>query len=359
MGPEVIDFLQVPFNHPLFIMFSSGTTGVPKCMVHSHGGTLIQHLKEHQLHGNMTERDTMMYYTTTGWMMWNWLVTVLALGASIVLYDGSPLLPTPYAMWDLIDKLGISIFGTSAKWLDVIEKKGVRPREHNKLTSLRMILSTGSPLKPASFKYVYKEIKHDVLLGSITGGTDIVSLFCGHNCNLPVYSGEIQCRCLGMAVESWGPEGRPIYDESGELVCVRPFPCAPTHFVNDKTNSKYTAAYFSAFPGMWTHGDYIHIHSTTGGVTMYGRSDGVLNPNGLRFGSAEIYNIVEKFDEVSDSVCIGQLSKTFEERVVLFLQLNNGCSLDDDLLNNIRTTIRKELSARHIPAVILPIVDIQ
>ncbi|XP_038841219.1 acetoacetyl-CoA synthetase isoform X2 [Salvelinus namaycush] len=244
-----LEFEQLPFSHPLFIMYSSGTTGSPKCMVHSAGGTLIQHLKEHVLHGNVTSSDVVIYYTTTGWMMWNWLVTSLAIGASVVLYDGSPLMPTPNVLWDLVDQLGITIFGTGAKWLAVLEERDLKPANTHALQTLHTILSTGSPLKPQSYEYVYRCIKNNVLLGSISGGTDIVSCFMGQNVTVPVYRGEIQTRNLGMAVEAWSCDGKPVWGESGELVCLKPIPCQPTHFWNDENGSKYHKAYFSSFPG--------------------------------------------------------------------------------------------------------------
>uniref|UniRef100_A0A672SZM2 Acetoacetyl-CoA synthetase n=1 Tax=Sinocyclocheilus grahami TaxID=75366 RepID=A0A672SZM2_SINGR len=289
-----LEFEQLPFSHPLFIMYSSGTTGAPKCMVHSAGGTLIQHLKEHILHGNMTYSDVIIYYTTTGWMMWNWLVSSLAVGASVVLYDGSPLLPSANVLWDLVDRLGITIFGTGAKWLSVLEERNLKPANTHNLQTLHTLLSTGSPLKPQSYEYVYSCIKNNVLLGSISGGTDIISCFLGQNMTVPVYRGEIQARNLGMAVESWNCEGKSVWGESGELVCLKPIPCQPTHFWNDENGSKYHKAYFSTFPGVWAHGDYCKINPKTGGVVMLGRSDGTLNPNGVRFGSSEIYNIGEK-----------------------------------------------------------------
>ncbi|KXJ28939.1 acetoacetyl-CoA synthetase [Exaiptasia diaphana] len=352
-----LEFEQVPFNHPLFIMYSSGTTGAPKCIVHSVGGTLIQHLKEHVLHGNMTKDDIICYYTTTGWMMWNWLVSSIATGASVVLYDGSPFIPNGNVLWDLVDQLGITILGTGAKWIQAIEAKKIQPKDTHKLSSLHTILSTGSPLKPSSYDYVYHCIKDDVLLGSITGGTDIISCFAGQNCTIPVYRGEIQARNLGMAVESWDDEGKPVLDVSGDLVCTKPFPCMPTSFWNDPNGLKYKKAYFSKFTGVWSHGDFCSINSTTGGILMLGRSDGTLNPNGVRFGSAEIYNIVEQFDEVEDSLCVGQQTKD-GERVVLFLKLVTNKRLDDDLLSRIRVSIRNQLSARHVPAIILETKEI-
>uniref|UniRef100_A0A8C0JD51 Acetoacetyl-CoA synthetase n=1 Tax=Chelonoidis abingdonii TaxID=106734 RepID=A0A8C0JD51_CHEAB len=327
-----LEFEQLPFSHPLFIMYSSGTTGAPKCMVHSAGGTLIQHLKEHILHGNTTSNDVIMYYTTTGWMMWNWLVSALAAGASVVLYDGSPLVPSPNVLWDLVDRLGITILGTGAKWLAVLEEKNLKPCDTHNLQTLHTILSTGSPLKSQSYEYVYKHIKSSVLLGSISGGTDIISCFMGQNVTIPVYKGEIQARNLGMAVEAWNDEGKPVWGESGELVCTKPMPCQPTHFWNDENGNKYRKAYFSKFPGTY---------------------DGTLNPNGVRFGSSEIYNIVEAFEEVSDSLCVPQYNKEGEERVILFLKMASDQVFSQDLVKRIRDAIRIALSARHVPSLIL------
>ncbi|XP_058014457.1 acetoacetyl-CoA synthetase [Ahaetulla prasina] len=348
-----LEFEQLPFSHPLFIMYSSGTTGAPKCMVHSAGGTLIQHLKEHILHGNMSSNDVIIYYTTTGWMMWNWLVSALAVGASVVLYDGSPLVPSPNVLWDLVDRLGITILGTGAKWLAVLEEKNLKPCETHNLQTLHTILSTGSPLKPQSYEYVYKHIKNSVLLGSISGGTDIVSCFMGHNVTIPVYKGEIQARNLAMAVEAWNAQGEPVWGESGELVCTKPMPCQPTHFWNDENGNKYRKAYFSRFPGVWAHGDYCKINPQTGGIIMLGRSDGTLNPSGVRFGSSEIYNIVEAFEEVSDSLCVPQYNKHGEERVVLFLKMSTNHEFRPSLVKRIREAIRVALSARHVPSLIL------
>ncbi|XP_044099472.1 acetoacetyl-CoA synthetase [Neovison vison] len=348
-----LEFEQLPFSHPLFIMFSSGTTGAPKCMVHSAGGTLIQHLKEHVLHGNMGSSDILLYYTTVGWMMWNWMVSALATGAAVVLYDGSPLVPTPNVLWDLVDRIGITILGTGAKWLAVLEEKQLKPVETHSLQTLHTILSTGSPLKAESYDYVYKCIKSSVLLGSISGGTDIISCFMGQNFSVPVYRGEIQARNLGMAVEAWNEEGKAVWGESGELVCTKPIPCQPTHFWNDENGSKYRKAYFSRFPGVWAHGDFCRINPKTGGISMLGRSDGTLNPNGVRFGSSEIYNIVEAFEEVADSLCVPQYNKDGEERVLLFLKMASGHSFGPELVKSICNAIRVGLSARHVPSLIL------
>ncbi|XP_012518993.1 PREDICTED: acetoacetyl-CoA synthetase [Propithecus coquereli] len=353
-----LEFEQLPFSHPLFIMFSSGTTGAPKCMVHSAGGTLIQHLKEHLLHGDMSSGDVLLYYTTVGWMMWNWMVSALAIGASLVLYDGSPLVPTPNVLWDLVDRIGITILGTGAKWLSVLEERNMKPVETHSLQTLRTILSTGSPLKAQSYEYVYGCIKGSILLGSISGGTDIVSCFMGQNSSVPVYKGEIQARNLGMAVEAWNEEGKAVWGESGELVCTKPIPCQPTHFWNDENGSKYRKAYFSKFPGVWAHGDYCRVNPKTGGITMLGRSDGTLNPNGVRFGSSEIYNIVEAFEEVVDSLCVPQQNKDREERVVLFLKMAPGHAFQPDLVRRICVAIRVGLSARHVPSLILETKDI-
>ncbi|KAL8569148.1 hypothetical protein ACOMHN_020275 [Nucella lapillus] len=356
--PE-LEFEQLPFNHPLFIMYSSGTTGVPKCIVHSVGGTLLKHLEEHMIQGNMTRDDVMLYYTTTGWMMWNWLVSMLAVGGAIALYDGSPLVPTANVLWDLIDNIGVTVLGTGAKWLSVLDDKGVKPAETHSLSSLKMILSTGSPLQPNTYEYVYSGIKKDLVLGSISGGTDIIACFMGHNWTVPVCKGEIQGLVLGCDMQSWNDEGKAVYDDSGELVCLKPFPSMPVCFWNDVDGSLYKKAYFNKFPGVWTHGDFCYFNSKTGGIVMLGRSDGTLNPNGVRFGSAEIYHIVESFKEIQDSVCVAQRSQNgLEERVVLFLKMVPGVDLNHDLINSIKTHIRTYLSARHVPALFLSVTDI-
>jgi len=356
---DALCYTQVPFNHPLFIMYSSGTTGAPKCIVHSVGGTLLQHMKEHMLHGNMNKTDIMLYYTTTGWMMWNWLVSSLALGSAIVLYDGSPLMPKPDVLWDLIDTLGITILGTGARWIEALEEKSIFPMKSHTLSSLHTILSTGSPLKPSSYDYVYTSIKKDVLLASITGGTDIISCFAGSNPVLPVYRGEIQSCNLGMAMYSWDDQGKAVYNTAGELVCTAPFPSMPIYFWNDTDNIRYQKSYFQKFKGVWSHGDYCEISSSSGGVLMLGRSDGTLNPNGVRFGSAEIYNIVNSthVKEVQDSLCVAQNTND-GERVVLFIKLAATHVFDVDLVKRIKTLIRQHLSARHVPSHILPITDI-
>uniref|UniRef100_A0A8C9VQ25 Acetoacetyl-CoA synthetase n=1 Tax=Scleropages formosus TaxID=113540 RepID=A0A8C9VQ25_SCLFO len=352
-----LEFEQLPFSHPLFIMYSSGTTGAPKCMVHS-AGVGVSLSEQTTKVSVLSVLPFCAPLSQTGWMMWNWLISSLAVGASVVLYDGSPLVPTPNVLWDLVDRLGITIFGTGAKWLSVLEERNLKPVETHNLQSLHTILSTGSPLKAQSYEYVYRCIKNNVLLGSISGGTDIISCFMGQNTTVPVHRGEIQSRNLGMAVEAWNHEGKPVWGESGELVCLKPIPCQPTQFWNDENGSKYQKAYFSTFPGVWAHGDYCKINPKTGGIVMLGRSDGTLNPNGVRFGSSEIYNIVEAFEEVSDSVCVPQYNKDGEERVILFLKMVPTKSFEPELVQRIRTAVRTGLSARHVPALILETQDI-
>ncbi len=351
-----LNFAQLPFEHPLYIMYSSGTTGAPKCIVHSAGGTLLQHLKEHILHVDLKPEDTLFYFTTCGWMMWNWLVNGLAVGATIVLYDGSPFAPNPTAMLDMIDEEDISIFGTSAKYIAAIEKEGLIPRKTHQLSQLKTILSTGSPLSHESFRYVYRDIKTDVCLSSISGGTDIVSCFALGNPCLPVYEGELQCLGLGMAVAIWNDKGESVIEEKGELVCTQPFPSCPIYFWNDPENEKFHDAYFDTYPNIWAHGDYGEITSN-GGIIIHGRSDAVLNPGGVRIGTAEIYRQVEKIKVVLDSICIGQ-EWDDDVRVILFVVLREGTSLDDALIKAIRSTIRANTTPRHVPAKIIQVTDI-
>jgi acetoacetyl-CoA synthetase len=351
-----LEFAQLPFDHPLYILYSSGTTGVPKCIVHGAGGTLLQHLKEHRLHTDIDHDDVVFYFTTCGWMMWNWLVSGLATGATLVLYDGNPFHPGPEALWRMAEEEGITVFGTSAKYLAAVEKAGYAPGEHFRLERLRAILSTGSPLMPASFDFVYRDIKADLQLASISGGTDIVSCF-ALGCPIrPVHRGELQCRGLGMAVEIYDDEGRPQLDAPGELVCTRPFPSMPVGFWNDPDGSKYRAAYFERFPGVWHHGDWARL-TPHGGLVIYGRSDAVLNPGGVRIGTAEIYRQVEKLDEIVESLAIGQDWRG-DQRIVLFVRLRDGITLDEALQAKIRKTIRDNTTPRHVPAKILSVTDI-
>jgi len=337
-------------------MYSSGTTGLPKSIVHGAGGTLLQHIKELRLHTNLTRDDTIFYFTTCGWMMWNWLVSSLTVGATIVLYDGSPFYPDPNAMWTLTDDLGISVFGTSAKFIAACEANRVKPMQTHQLQNLRAILSTGSPLMEENFDYVYRDIKKDVQLASISGGTDIISCFALGSPLLPVYRGELQCRGLGMKVESYNSNGKPVLNEKGELVCTQAFPSMPVHFWNDPDGQKYRNAYFSTFPGVWHHGDYIEINDH-GGVKIFGRSDATLNPGGVRIGTAEIYHVLERLPEISDSLVVGQNWKD-DERVILFVKTADSAELTEELIRNIRTLIRSELSPRHVPAKVLPTPDI-
>ncbi|HPE56575.1 MAG TPA: acetoacetate--CoA ligase [Bacteroidales bacterium] len=353
---QELTFEQLPFDHPLYIMYSSGTTGLPKSIVHSAGGTLIQHLKELILHSNIDETQTVFYFTTCGWMMWNWFVSALATGATLVLYDGNPFYPTPDALLRMADELGISFFGTSAKYIASLESEGVIPKEISDFPKLNVIASTGSPLIDASYRYVYKHWKEDVQLSSIAGGTDIISCFMLGSPTLPVHIGEIQCRGLGMAVECFDDEGQPVIDEQGELVCTRPFPSMPLHFLNDPGNKRYHAAYFEVYPNVWRHGDNIVI-SGHGGITMYGRSDATLNPQGVRIGTAEIYGVVETMEEIEDSVVVGK-KQDGDEIVVLFIILNAGYQLDEALIKKIKTTIRDNCSPRHVPAIIKEVPEI-
>ena len=351
-----VEYEALPFSHPLYILFSSGTTGVPKCIVHSAGGTLLQHLKEHRLHCGLGEGDRLFYFTTCGWMMWNWLVSVLALGATAVLYDGSPFHPGPERLIDLIDAERISVFGTSPKFLATLEKAGLQPRLSHDLSSLKGLISTGSPLSPQSYDYVYREIKAEVCLSSMSGGTDIVSCFVIGNPVLPVRRGEMQCKSLAMAIEVWDDQGRPLLGEKGELVCTRHFPAMPIGLWNDPQQSKLRASYFSQFPGVWAQGDYAE-QRPNGSLLIHGRSDAVLNPGGVRIGTAEIYRQVEKVPQVLESLAIGQRWQD-DVRVVLFVRLDDGVELDDALEQQIRQVIRANTTPRHVPAKILAVSDI-
>jgi acetoacetyl-CoA synthetase len=349
-------YQRLPFDHPLYVLYSSGTTGVPKCIVHGAGGTLLQHLKEHRLHADVKPGDRLFYFTTCGWMMWNWLASALASEATIVLYDGSPLHPGPEVLWRMAADEGVTIFGTSPRYLAALEKAGYRPCERHGLAVLRTLLSTGSPLAPEQFDFVASAIGADVQLASISGGTDIVSCFALGNPLLPVYRGELQCRGLGMKVEVWNDAGRSVTEERGELVCTAPFPSMPVGFWNDPDGARYRAAYFERFPGVWHHGDYAMLTSR-GGLVILGRSDAVLNPGGVRIGTAEIYRQVEQLPEILESVVVGQ-EVGHDVRVVLFVKLREGFTLDEALIGRIRRQIRANTTPRHVPARILQVPEI-
>ncbi len=354
--PGDIAFERLPFNHSLAILYSSGTTGVPKCIVHGAGGTLLQHLKEHQLHTDLRRGDRLFYFTTCGWMMWNWLVSGLATGATLLLYDGSPFFPNPGVLFDLAEAEDMTVFGTSAKYIDALSKVDARPRQTHRLERLRTITSTGSPLSPESFDYVYAAVKSDLLLSSISGGTDIVSCFVLGSPWLPVWKGEIQCRGLGLKVEVYDDQGRPVVGEKGELVCSAPFPSMPVGFWNDPGAARYHDAYFARFPGVWCHGDYMEI-TPRGSAIIYGRSDAVLNPGGVRIGTAEIYRQVEQLSEVVESLVIAQ-DWDNDVRVVLFVRLREGLELDEVLVKKIKQQIRTSTTPRHVPAKIIQVADI-
>ena len=351
-----LTFTRVPFDHPLYVLYSSGTTGKPKAIVHGVGGTLLQHLKEHKLHTDVRPGDRLFYFTTCGWMMWNWLVSGLASEATLVLFDGSPFHPTPDILFDIAAEEGLDVLGTSAKYIDALKKAGREPAKTHDLTKLRAILSTGSPLVAESFEWVYGHVKSDLQLASISGGTDIVSCFVLGNPAGPVYPGEIQMRGLGMAVEIRDQSGKPVRGEKGELVCAKPFPCMPVSFWNDPDGSRYRKSYFDRFPGIWCHGDYAEL-TEHDGIIIHGRSDAVLNPGGVRIGTAEIYRQVEQIEEVLESICVGQ-DWDGDVRVVLFVRLKEGVSLDKTLEDRIKRQIRDNCTPRHVPARIVQVGDI-
>lgn len=354
--PKPLTYVRQPFSHPLYILFSSGTTGVPKCIVHSAGGTLLQHLKEHRFHCELIEGERFFYFTTCGWMMWNWLVTGLASGATLCLYDGSPFAPDGTVLFDYAEQEGFAVLGTSAKYIDAVRKAGLEPGKTHDLSALRLVTSTGSPLSPEGFSFIYDGIKSDVQLASISGGTDIVSCFVLGNPVKPVWKGEIQGPGLGLSVDVWNDEGKPVRGEKGELVCTAPFPCQPIMFWNDPDGEKYRAAYFGRFDNVWCHGDFAEW-TPHGGLIIHGRSDATLNPGGVRIGTAEIYNQVETIDEVLEALCIGQ-DWDGDVRVVLFVRLKDGASLDDTLISRIKNRIRTGASPRHVPAKIIAVADI-
>ncbi|HZP12864.1 MAG TPA: acetoacetate--CoA ligase [Nevskiaceae bacterium] len=351
-----MQFVQLPFEHPLYILYSSGTTGVPKCIVHSVGGTLLQHLKEHVLHCDVKPGDRLFFFTTCGWMMWNWLASGLAAGAVLVLYDGSPMHPSPAVLWEIAEREKLTHFGTSPKYLASLQQSGYRVKDHSKLDKLRAILSTGSPLAPEQFDFVYDAVKRDQRLSSISGGTDIVSCFALGNPWDPIVRGELQCRGLGMAVDAFDAQGRPVRGEPGELVCTKAFPSMPIGFWNDGDGKKYRAAYFERFPGVWHHGDWCEI-TERGTVIIQGRSDATLNPGGVRIGTAEIYRVVEAVPEIVESVAVG-FRHDNDERVILFVRLRDGERFTESLEQKLKSAIRAQLSPRHVPSKVLPCPEV-
>ena len=354
--PNPLQFEQLPFDHPLYIMYSSGTTGLPKSIVHSSGGTLLQHMKELHFHCDLKREDTIFYFTTCGWMMWNWLVSALSIGSTVVLFDGSPFYPDGKEMWKLAEELEFSVFGTSAKYIDACRENNIFPSKFSNLTKLRSILSTGSPLVEESFEYIYKHVKKDVHLASISGGTDIISCFALGSPTLEVTIGELQCRGLGMDVHSYDEKGQPIIGEKGELVCTSAFPSMPVYFWNDSNGSKYKDAYFSTFSGVWYHGDFIRI-SKSGSLKIYGRSDSTLNPGGVRIGTSEIYRVVNSIDIIEDSLVIGQEWEG-DQRIILFVLMANDLPLDKEIKNQIKFQIKNSCSPRHVPSKIIKVKEI-